>query len=123
MEKKMTEKNGIQEEMTQKTKITPDSPEDAEQVSKGSEDVAGASQSLAEGATEQTDALKELNGTVEDISDKIQQNAKQATEVRDIVTEMNNDIQQSNIHMNNMTVAMGRIADASKEIVEITEKE
>uniref|UniRef100_UPI0040569848 methyl-accepting chemotaxis protein n=1 Tax=Agathobacter sp. TaxID=2021311 RepID=UPI0040569848 len=93
--------------------------QNADQVSKGSDDVAGASQSLAEGATDQAHSIQDLTLTVEDISEKIQNNAEQAGEVRDIVGEMNHDIQQSNHHMNNMTVAMGRIADSSNEIANI----
>ena len=91
----------------------------AVQVSKGSDDMAGASQSLAEGASDQASSVEELTATVEDISGKIAQNAKQANAVKDIVGEMDDSIRQSNVHMQEMTVAMGRITDASNEIANI----
>lgn len=91
----------------------------AVQVSKGSDDMAGASQSLAEGASDQASSIEELTATVEDISNKISQNAKQANEVKNIVGEMDYSIQESNNHMQEMTMAMGRITDASNEIANI----
>lgn len=91
----------------------------ADRVSKGSDDMAEAAQCLAEGANEQTYSIQQLTETVEDISAKIQQNAQQAGEMRNIVGEMDHDIQQSNHHMQNMTAAMERIAETSNQIANI----
>lgn len=88
----------------------------AEQVSKGSDDMAGASQSLAEGASDQASSVQELTATIDDIAGKINRNAEYASSVKTIVDEMNSDIDTSNGHMQEMTVAMDRIMEASNEI-------
>lgn len=88
-------------------------------VQRGAEDLAGASQQLAEGATDQASAVEELTATITDISEKIHVNAKNAEKARAIVADMNDQIMESNAHMKNNTEAMDKIREASDKIAEI----
>lgn len=96
-----------------------DIDENAESVQKGAMDLAGASQLLAEGATDQASAVEELTATMTDISEKIHINAENAEKVRVVVTDMNNQIIESNEHMRRSTEAMDKIREASNKIAEI----
>ncbi len=93
--------------------------ENAESVQKGAMDLAGASQLLAEGATDQASAVEELTATMTDISEKIHNNAENAEKVRVIVTNMNDQVVESNEHMRRSTEAMEKIREASDKIAEI----
>lgn len=96
-----------------------DIDENAESVQKGAMDLAGASQLLAEGATDQASAIEELTATMTDISEKIHVNAENAEKVRVIVTDMNDQVIESNEHMRRSTEAMDKIREASDKIAEI----
>lgn len=91
----------------------------AQQVQKGAEDLAGASMQLAEGATDQASAVAELTATIADISEKIQVNARNAEKTRAIVADMNDRVIESNEHMKNNTEAMDKIRMASDKIAVI----
>jgi len=91
----------------------------AKNVQRGAEDLAGASLQLAEGATDQASAVQELTATIADISEKIQINAKNAAKTREIVEDMNKRILESNEHMKNNTEAMDKIREASDKIAVI----
>ena len=91
----------------------------AENVQKGSMDLAGASQILAEGATDQASAIEELTATITEISEKIHINAQNAEKARDIVANMNEQVIESNDHMKRNTEAMNKIREASDKIAEI----
>lgn len=96
-----------------------DIDENAESVQKGAMDLAGASQMLAEGATDQASAVEELTATMTDISEKIHVNAENAEKARVIVTTMNDQVVESNEHMRRSTEAMEKIREASDKIAEI----
>lgn len=91
----------------------------AESVQKGSMDLAGASQILAEGATDQASAIEELTATITEISEKIHINAQNAEKARAIVSNMNDQVIESNDHMKRNTEAMNKIREASNKIAEI----
>ena len=91
----------------------------AENVQKGSMDLAGASQILAEGATDQASAIEELTATITEISEKIHINAQNAEKARTIVSNMNDQVIESNDHMKRNTEAMNKIREASDKIAEI----
>ncbi len=91
----------------------------AKNVQRGAEDLAGASLQLAEGATDQASAVQELTATIADISEKIQINAQNAAKTRKIVADMNKRIVESNEHMKNNTEAMDKIREASDKIAVI----
>ncbi len=91
----------------------------AESVRKGATDLAGASQLLAEGATDQASAIEELTATMTDISEKIHTNAENAAKAKQVVTGMNHQVSESNAHMRQSTEAMEKIREASDKIAEI----
>lgn len=91
----------------------------AQCVQNGAVDLAGASQMLAEGATDQASAIEELTATITDISEKISINAKNAEKTKKIVADMGNQIIESNEHMKKNTEAMDNIREASNKIAEI----
>ena len=91
----------------------------AESVQNGSNDLAGASQLLAEGATDQASAIEELTATITDISEKIHINAENAEKAKNTVESMNSRIMESNRQMQQNTEAMTKIKDASNKIAEI----
>lgn len=93
--------------------------DNAENVQRGAQDLAGASQMLAEGATDQASAVEELTATITDISDKIQINADNAEKARVIVDAMNGQIIESNEQMKSNMEAMAKIREASDKIAEI----
>lgn len=91
----------------------------AESVQKGAMDLAGASQLLAEGATDQASAVEELTATITDISEKIHVSAENAEKVRLVVSGMNDQVTESNTQMKQSTEAMDRIRESSDKIAEI----
>ena len=91
----------------------------AESVQNGSTDLAGASQLLAEGATDQASAIEELTATITDISEKIHINAQNAEKARITVKSMHQRVMESNRQMQENTEAMAKIKDASNKIAEI----
>jgi len=91
----------------------------AECVRGGAVDLAGAAQSLAEGATDQASAVEELTAMMTDISEKIQVNAKNAVKVKGIVDNMNSQVIESNKQMQFNTDAMTKIREASDKIAQI----
>lgn len=91
----------------------------AGRVRKGAMDLAGVSQLLAEGATDQASAVEELTATMTEISEKIHINAENAEKVRLVVSGMNKQVMESNAQMKQSTEAMERIREASDKIAEI----
>lgn len=91
----------------------------AKSVQHGAGDLAGASQVLAEGATDQASAIEELTAMMTDISEKIHANAENAEKARTIVESMNTQVIASNEQMKSHTEAMLKIGDASNKIAEI----
>lgn len=93
--------------------------ESTEQVSMGSTQLAESAQGLAEGASEQASAVEELQATVSDVSVQIDNNTKEVKNVDKHVKEVGAEAEISNKQMQEMTEAMKRIRDTSKQIGEI----
>ena len=91
----------------------------AEYVQNGANDLSGAAQLLAEGATDQASAIEELTATITEVSEKITANAKNAVQTREIVADMGDQIIASNEHMKNNIEAMNNIREASDKIAAI----
>ena len=93
--------------------------ETAELVSAGSDNLADASQELAEGATDQAAAVEEMQATMDTIADGIHQSADKMnlayTEARKCVEKA----QLSREEMSNMVHSMNRISETSKKIEDI----
>lgn len=91
----------------------------ADQVAMGAAQMSESAQSLAEGATEQAGAVEELTATIEDVSSISENSAKEAEEGYIIVNEAEKNAARSQEDLKELTGAMERISDTSKEIQNI----
>lgn len=89
------------------------------QVSSGSGDLADASQVLAEGATEQTNAVMELHATISEITNTMEKSAQSADESYMKAQLYADKADNSREEMNSMMAAMERINAASNRIGDI----
>lgn len=93
--------------------------EASEQVSAGSNELANASQCLAEGATDQANSVVELHATISDITVNMERSAKSADESYQKAEQYANEADRSRKEMDTMMAAMERINDASTRIGDI----
>lgn len=93
--------------------------ESSVQVNSGSNDVAAASQSLAEGATEQAGAVQQLHATISDITETMQKSAHNADESYQQAQYYANKADNSREEMDTLMTAMERINEASTRIGDI----
>ena len=93
--------------------------ESSEQVSIGSGQMAESAQALAEGATEQAGAIEELTATVENVANMADESAVNAVDAANTVKAAGQNAEKSREEMENLTAAMGRISETSKEIENI----
>ncbi len=91
----------------------------SEQVSSGSGDLAEASQVLAEGATEQPNAVMELHATISEISNAMEKSAESADQSYIKAQQYADKADNSREEMNSMMAAMERINTASNRIGDI----
>lgn len=91
----------------------------ADQVAMGSEQMAQSAQSLAEGATEQAGAVEELTATIENVSTISEKNAEASQMAYEKVHEAELEAGKSQEDLRDLTTAMERINDTSKEIENI----
>jgi methyl-accepting chemotaxis protein len=88
----------------------------SEQVSSGSAQVSNGAQALAQGATEQASSVEELSATITEISTHVKNNAEHAANASANVKQVGVEIEISNKHMADMTVAMSKISNSSSQI-------
>lgn len=88
----------------------------SDQVSVGSDHLAQSSQDLAEGATEQAGAVEELLATVTDVTEQVKENAAVSEQVSLHAVSVGEEANNSSTHMQQMTKAMERISETSKQI-------
>ena len=91
----------------------------AGEIHSGSSQIAAASQSLAQGSTEQASAIEEISTSVTDIADKSRMNADRVEEVSLIVSEAGKNAAAGNEKMQEMVTAMKDISDASANIQKV----
>ncbi|MDF2616967.1 MAG: tap1, partial [Sedimentibacter sp.] len=91
----------------------------ADGIENGSSHVSSASQSLAQGSTEQASATEELSSTIENIAVQISENAASAETANSLSMEAGREVRSSSNHMNEMVKAMDNINSISKEIGKI----
>lgn len=91
----------------------------AGEIQMGSSQIAAASQSLAQGSTQQASALEQISTSVTDIADKSRLNADRVDEVTRIVEEAESSLVDGNEKMHEMVIAMGEISDASVNIQKV----
>lgn len=93
--------------------------ESAEQVKIGSEQLAQSAQDLAEGATDQAGAVEELTATVESVTHISEESAENANTAADSAKASAENASKNREEINELTVAMARITETSKEIENI----
>jgi len=91
----------------------------AESVRNGATDLAGASQLLAEGATDQAASVEELLATVNDVTEQVDRNTKNAVSTSRKADDIGRQARTSSARIAEMTGAMKKINDASMEISNI----
>ena len=89
--------------------------ETADNVALAANEVATGSKALAEGAEGQTSSLEVTSSSFEEISAMVQETADNAGLTADEVKRAEQKMQGANDLMANLTVAMGKIAEASRE--------
>lgn len=89
------------------------------QVTVGAEQVAMASQNLAQGATEQASALEEVTVSVDDIAQRTKLNAAEASKANDLVHTVKKTAISGNNQMKDMKEAMNDINRTSENISKI----
>lgn len=89
------------------------------QVTIGAEQVANASQALAQGSTEQASALQQITASIDEIAEKTKQNASEATTANNLVNTVKSMAEAGNEQMSSLTSAMNDINDSSETISKI----
>ena len=89
------------------------------QVTTNSSQVAGASQSLAQGSTEQASAIQQITASIDEIADKTKQNADEANSAAELVSQAIKDVKYGNSQMHDMMEAMADINRSSESISKI----
>lgn len=93
--------------------------ETAEQVALGANQVSGASQSLAQGTTDQASAIEQVTASINEIAESTRGSAEQAKVANDLVNTVKRDAEAGNMQMQEMIEAMSQINTASESISKI----
>ena len=99
--------------------LTRDIISSAEQVSAGAKQIADTSVSLAEGATNQAEAVNKLNHIIKGMSKQINENSEDSNKANQLAIETRENAFKGNERMHNMLVAMEEINNASSSISNI----
>lgn len=91
----------------------------SDQVAAGATQLSGSAEELAEGATEQAGAVEELTATVEDVAAISRESAKSAQGAYEMITQTAQNAAKSQNDLQELTTAMTRISETSKEIQNI----
>ncbi len=89
------------------------------QVTMGSEQVANASQALAQGSTEQASALQQVTASINEIAENTKKNASEATTANNLVHSVSEMAEEGKNEMNSLVSAMSDISDSSETISKI----
>ena len=93
--------------------------ENGEQLLASADLVASASQSLAEGATEQAASIEETSASLEETSSMVKKNAESAGHADNLLKEAQRAVSQANRDMAGLTSSMAEISRASEETSKI----
>ncbi len=93
--------------------------ESSVQVEIGAQQLSESAQALAEGATDQAASIEELTATVENVTAISEESAETAEQAAEGMGKAEAEARTSREDMQELTAAMGRISDTSKEIEEI----
>lgn len=89
------------------------------QVMTSASQVASASESLAQGSTEQASAIEEINASIDEIAEKTKANATEANSAAELIALAIKDVQIGNQQMHEMMSAMDDINRSSESISKI----
>lgn len=89
------------------------------QLTTGAEQVAAASQTLAQGSTEQASAIEQVTVSMKEIEEMTNLNAEQSNQAQEIVKTTKNEAEAGNKCMADMKKAMDEINDSSEKIGKI----
>jgi methyl-accepting chemotaxis protein len=81
--------------------------------------VSAASQSLAEGASEQAASLEETSSSLEEMASMTKRNAENAASAKELSSQTRQTAESGNTSMEDMRGAMGAIKDSSNDISKI----
>lgn len=89
------------------------------QITVGSEQVANASQALAQGSTEQASALEQVTASMNEVTQRTKDNATKAGQANTLVNEVKDAAAAGNEQMKTMVQAMNGINQSSEMISKI----
>lgn len=89
------------------------------QITVGSEQVANASQALAQGSTEQASSLQQVTASMDEVTQRTKVNATQAGEANNLVNNIKQKAEEGNEQMKSMMNAMDSINESSETISKI----
>ncbi len=89
------------------------------QITVGSEQVANASQALAQGSTEQASALQQVTASMDEVTQRTKENATEASQANTLVNSIKEMAAEGNSQMKSMIQAMDSINESSETISKI----
>lgn len=89
------------------------------QVNVGADQVAGASQALAQGSTQQASAIEQVTASMGEIAERTKVNAEQANEANQLIKNIKSEATSGDGQMNEMISAMTDINESSENISKI----
>ncbi len=89
------------------------------QITVGAEQVANASQALAQGSTEQASALQQVTASMDEVTQRTKDNATQASQANTLVNSVKDMAAAGNDQMKSMIQAMDSINESSETISKI----
>ena len=89
------------------------------QITVGSEQVANASQALAQGSTEQASALQQVTASMDEVTQRTKENATEAGQASNLVHNIKDMAAEGNEQMKSMIQAMDSINESSETISKI----
>jgi methyl-accepting chemotaxis protein len=91
----------------------------SEQVTLGAGQISDASQSLAEGSTEQAATVEELSASIHDVAEKTKLNAERAANASELSIVIKGNAETGTRQMSEMTEAVNEINAASQDISKV----
>jgi len=111
--------NAMEQMIVNLTRFADEVQSAASLVASGSEQVNGAAQALAQGATEQASSIEEVSASMEEMNSTVKQNADNAQQTAGIATKSAKDGQQGGAAVAETVKAMQSIAEKINIIEEI----
>lgn len=108
--------NSIQDIIVNLNTVMMDITESAKQVAGGSEELAGAAQSLAEGTTDQASQVEELFALIGETSEIVNISVQAMGEASDQMKHVGEKVVGTNHEMKTMLSAMNEITESSRKI-------